>query len=38
LTRARKKMTVWGTRSILRSTIARKIERTSGLRDSLWGA
>ena len=37
LTRARKKMTVWGTRSIIRSAIARKIERTSGLRDALWG-
>jgi exodeoxyribonuclease V alpha subunit len=37
LTRARKKMIVWGTRSILRSAIARKIERTSGLRDALWG-
>jgi exodeoxyribonuclease V alpha subunit len=36
LTRARKKMTVWGTRSIIRSAIARKIERTSGLRDALW--
>jgi hypothetical protein len=30
-------MIVWGTRSILRSAIARKIERTSGLRDALWG-
>ncbi len=38
LTRAQKKITVWGTRSIIRSAIARKIERTSGLRDALWGA
>jgi exodeoxyribonuclease V alpha subunit len=37
LTRARKKMTIWGTPSIIRSAIARKIERTSGLRDALWG-
>jgi exodeoxyribonuclease V alpha subunit len=37
LTRARKKMTIWATPSIIRSTIARRIERTSGLRDALWG-
>ena len=37
LTRAQKKITVWGTRSIIRSAIARKIERFSGLRDALWG-
>ena len=38
LTRARKKITIWGAPSIIRSAIARKIERTSGLRDALWGA
>jgi exodeoxyribonuclease V alpha subunit len=38
LTRARKKITIWGTRSIIRKAIARQIERTSGLRDALWGA
>jgi exodeoxyribonuclease V alpha subunit len=37
LTRARKKMTIWGTRSIIRNAIGRQIERTSGLRDALWG-
>ena len=37
LTRARKKVTIWGPRAIIRSAIARKIERTSGLRDALWG-
>ena len=37
LTRARKKITIWGTRSIIRNAIARQIERTSGLRDGLWG-
>ena len=37
LTRARKKITIWGSRSIIRKAIARKIERTSGLRDALWG-
>ena len=37
LTRARRKVTIWGARSIIRSAIARRIERTSGLRDALWG-
>jgi exodeoxyribonuclease V alpha subunit len=37
LTRAREKMTIWGRRSIIRSAIARKIQRKSGLRDALWG-
>ncbi len=37
LTRARKKISIWGTPSIIRSAIRRKIERTSGLRDALWG-
>jgi exodeoxyribonuclease V alpha subunit len=38
LTRARKKINIWATRSIIRKAIGRKIERTSGLRDALWGA
>lgn len=38
LSRARKKITIWATDSIIRSAIGRKIERTSGLRDALWGA
>ena len=37
LTRARKKITIWGTHSIIRNAIGRQIERTSGLRDALWG-
>jgi exodeoxyribonuclease V alpha subunit len=36
LTRARKKITIWGTRSIIRKSISRQIDRTSGLRDALW--
>ena len=36
LTRARKKITILGSRSIIRKAIARQIERTSGLRDALW--
>jgi exodeoxyribonuclease V alpha subunit len=38
LTRARKKITIWGDRSIIRKAITRQIERNSGLRDALWGA
>jgi exodeoxyribonuclease V alpha subunit len=37
LTRARKTVTIWARRSILGAAIARRIERTSGLRDALWG-
>jgi exodeoxyribonuclease V alpha subunit len=37
LTRARRKITIWGTPEILRGALIRKIQRTSGLRDSLWG-
>jgi len=36
LTRAKQHVSIWGTESILRSAITRKIERTSGLRDALW--
>ncbi len=36
LTRARKKIHIWGNRSIIRTAVARKIERMSGLRDALW--
>jgi len=38
LTRARRKIHIWGDRAIIRSAVARKIERMSGLRDALWGA
>jgi exodeoxyribonuclease V alpha subunit len=37
LTRARRTVSVWGTVSVLKSAILRKIERTSGLREALWG-
>lgn len=36
LTRARKTVSIWGPESVLKTAIARKIERTSGLRDALW--
>jgi exodeoxyribonuclease V alpha subunit len=37
LTRARRNVTIWARRSILAAAITRRIERTSGLRDALWG-
>jgi exodeoxyribonuclease V alpha subunit len=37
LTRARVKISIWGQRSIFHSAVDRTIERTSGLRDALWG-
>jgi exodeoxyribonuclease V alpha subunit len=37
LTRARKKIHIWGNRAIIRTAVARKIDRMSGLRDALWG-
>jgi exodeoxyribonuclease V alpha subunit len=36
LTRARKKVAIWGSEPVLKAAISRKIERTSGLRDALW--
>ncbi len=38
LTRARQKITIWGTPGILRSALTRTIQRTSGLRDALWAS
>jgi exodeoxyribonuclease V alpha subunit len=36
MTRARKTVSIWSPESVLKAAIARKIERTSGLRDALW--
>ena len=36
LTRARQSVSIWGSEPVLKAAIARKIERTSGLRDALW--
>jgi exodeoxyribonuclease V alpha subunit len=36
LTRAREKVTIWGSRSIISRAIDRRIARSSGLRDALW--
>lgn len=38
LTRARKRITLFGDRDVLTTAINRRIERTSGLRDALWGS
>ncbi len=37
ITRAKKHISIWGTEEIIKNTISRKIERTSGLKDALWG-
>jgi exodeoxyribonuclease V alpha subunit len=37
LTRARKRVTLVGSRDVLATAINRRIERTSGLREALWG-
>jgi exodeoxyribonuclease V alpha subunit len=37
ITRARRHLSIWGTEKIVERTILRRIERTSGLKDELWG-
>lgn len=37
ITRTRKTVSIWATEDVLKTTISRKIERTSGLKDALWG-
>ncbi|HHP7234228.1 MAG TPA: exodeoxyribonuclease V subunit alpha [Desulfobacterales bacterium] len=37
VTRARRSVTIWAAEKILRAAVARKIDRSSGLRDALWG-
>ena len=36
ITRAKKSVSIWGTESVLRTSVSKRIERTSGLRDALW--
>ncbi len=36
LTRARDRVEIWSTESILRAALAKRASRTSGLRDALW--
>jgi exodeoxyribonuclease V alpha subunit len=37
LTRARKRVEVWGTEEALLAAASRRVERSSGLREALWG-
>lgn len=37
ITRARRKVTVWGTEEVLQTAVSRRIHRSSGLREALWG-
>ncbi len=36
VTRARKKISIWGQANVLRSAVNRPVQRASGLRDALW--
>jgi exodeoxyribonuclease V alpha subunit len=36
ITRAKKNISIYGTEGIIKTTISRRIERTSGLKDALW--
>jgi len=37
ITRARARVEIWGTRSVFEAAVARRLTRSSGLRDALWG-
>lgn len=37
VTRARRRIEIWGTPALVETTIARTLRRSSGLRDRLWG-
>jgi exodeoxyribonuclease V alpha subunit len=36
ITRAKEKVDVWGKEEVFRSAVSRRIERISGLRETLW--
>ncbi len=38
VTRARSRVEIWGNRSVFEAAVARRLSRSSGLRDALWGA
>jgi exodeoxyribonuclease V alpha subunit len=38
ITRAKRRVAIWGTEAVFRAAISRRIERSSGLRDALWGS
>ena len=37
ITRTREKISIWAPENVVRATVNRRIQRTSGLRDMLWG-
>ena len=37
ITRARRGVAIWGTEGVFSAAVARRVERSSGLRDALWG-
>jgi exodeoxyribonuclease V alpha subunit len=37
LTRARRTVTLWGSRRVLEAAVGRRVDRASGLREALWG-
>jgi len=37
ITRAKKSVEIWGNENVFCAAVSRYIERTSGLRDALWG-
>jgi len=37
LTRAKSVVEIWGDEEVFKSAVARRVERTSGLREALWG-
>ncbi len=36
ITRAKKRVAIWGTRDVFKAAVGKRIERNSGLRDALW--
>ena len=36
ISRAIQHVSIWGSENVMKATVSRKIERTSGLRDALW--
>ena len=37
ITRARERIEIWGSESVIRAGVAARVERSSGLRAALWG-
>ncbi|MBW2563768.1 MAG: exodeoxyribonuclease V subunit alpha, partial [Deltaproteobacteria bacterium] len=37
ITRAKESVLIWGSESVLKAAVSRRIKRASGLRDALWG-